>query len=205
MRHPTTTTRRPLGRRWRRGSPSYCEKPLANDANEAERLADLAEQHDAHATVGYSFRYSPALQQMRGDLAAGRLGTPWLIELYEQNPQFHPAFGKPMNWKGDPAHAGAGALYEYGSHAIDLGYWLLGPVTDVATNFSRVLPGARLDDIATVQLTFASGAIGTLVASWVLTGSFPGIRVPAARVGGPGRGSARRVAPGWRALHAVRA
>jgi predicted dehydrogenase len=159
------------------GLAVYCEKPLANTAEEAEQLADLAEQTGSHATVGYSFRYSPALQQMRDDLRSGRLGAPWLIELYEHNPQFHPKLGKPMNWKGDPAHAGAGALFEYGSHALDLGCWLLGPVTDVATNFARVLPGARLDDIATVQLTYASGAIGTLVAGWVLTGSFPGIRV----------------------------
>ena len=159
------------------GLAVFCEKPLANTAAEADALAVLAERLGAHATVGYSFRYSPALQQMRDDLITGRLGAPWLIELYEHNPQFHPQFGKPLNWKGNPEHAGAGALFEYGSHALDLGCWLLGPAVDVATNFARVLPNAQLDDIATVQLTYASGAIGTLVASWVLAGSFPGIRV----------------------------
>jgi len=40
-----------------------------------------------------------------------------------------------------------------------------------------VLPGARLDDIATLQLQFDEPAIGILVASWVLSGGFPGIRI----------------------------
>src|SRR5205814_2335687 len=79
---------------------------------------------------------------------------PWLIELYEHNPQFHPARGKAMNWKGDPAQARAGALFEYGSHVVDLAGWLVGAVRRVSTSFARVLPGARLDDIATLQLQF---------------------------------------------------
>jgi predicted dehydrogenase len=60
---------------------------------------------------------------------------------------------------------------------LDLCLWLLGPVTDVSAHLIRVLPGAKLDDIATLQLKFASGAAGTLVSSWLLTGGFPGIRI----------------------------
>jgi predicted dehydrogenase len=48
-------------------------------------------------------------------------------------------------------------------------------VTAVSTSFARVRDGAGLDDLATLQLRFAGGAIGTLVASWVLSGGFPGI------------------------------
>jgi predicted dehydrogenase len=159
------------------GIPVFCEKPLANDAAVAHELAALAHAASVPATVGYSFRYSPAIQALRADLADGRLGEPWLIELFEYNAQFHPASGKPMNWKGDPAHAKAGALFEYGSHVVDLAAWLVGPPRGVSTSFTRVLPGARLDDVATLQLRFDPPAIGVLVAGWVLSGSIPGIRV----------------------------
>lgn len=159
------------------GVAAYCEKPLANQAGSAAALAGLAESSGVPATVGYSFRFTPAVQALKRDLAAGRLGTPWLIELAEHNPQFHPHGGKAPNWKHDPAQAGAGALFEYGSHVVDLAAWLLGPVRRVATTLQHVLPGARLDDIATVQMQFASGATGLLVASWVLSGGFPGIRI----------------------------
>lgn len=159
------------------GLPVFCEKPLANSAAEASELHRAVEQAGIHATVGFSFRYSKAMQQLRADVQAGVLGTPWLIELHERNPQFHPAIGRPLTWKGDRSHAAAGAIFEYGAHIVDLGYWLLGPVHEVTASFRTVVPGAVLDDIATAQLRYQSGALGIQVASWVLGGGFPGIRV----------------------------
>lgn len=159
------------------GVPVFCEKPLANTAATARLLADEQERTQVSATVGFSFRYSPAVQQLRRDLAAGRLGEPWLAEMFEYNSQFHPRFGKPMTWKGDPSRAGAGALFEYGSHAFDLAQWLIGPISRVSSHLSRVLPGARLDDIATVQLDFVGPCAGVLVCGWVLAGGIPGVRI----------------------------
>jgi predicted dehydrogenase len=155
----------------------YCEKPLANDARSAHQLVVLGDKTDAKATVGYSFRFNPAIQALKRDVAQGRLGDIWLIELAEHNPQFHPQSGKPMNWKGDPKQAGAGALFEYGSHVIDLAAWLCGPIARVSSSLQRIRADARLDDIATLQMEFLSGARGLLVSSWVLSGGFPGIRI----------------------------
>ncbi len=159
------------------GVAVYCEKPLANDSATAYELVALQRSTGVPATVGYSFRFNPAVQALKRDLDAGRFGDIWLVELAEHNPQFHPDGGKPMNWKGDPAQAAGGSLFEYGSHVIDMGTWLLGPVARVSSSFKRVLPGARLDDIATLQLEFASGTTGLLISSWVLSGGFPGTRI----------------------------
>ena len=160
-----------------RGVAVFCEKPLANDARTAAELAELERQCTVPATVGFSFRFSPALQAMAQDLRTGALGEPWFIELYEHNPQFHPTRGRAMNWKGDPEHAAAGALFEYGSHVVDLARWLMGELEAVSTCFTRVRPDAHLDDIATLQLRFGERSSGILVASWVLAGGFPGIKV----------------------------
>ena len=160
-----------------RGVAVFCEKPLANDVATASALARLQDELSATASVGFSFRFSPALQAMKRDLDNGVLGEPWFVELYEHNPQFHPLRGRPMNWKGDPGHAAAGALFEYGSHIVDVARWLIGDVASVSTSFGRVRSDARLDDIATLQLRFAGPATGILVSSWVLAGGFPGIRV----------------------------
>jgi predicted dehydrogenase len=159
------------------GVAVFCEKPLANSAAVAESLAATAAAAGIEATVGYSFRYSAAVQRLRDDLRSGALGEPWLLELHEHNAQFHPVVGRTLTWKGDPDHAGGGALFEYGAHVIDLGCWLLGPVDAVSAQFANVVPGAVLDDTATLQLRFRSGALGTLITSWVLGGGFPGIRV----------------------------
>ena len=159
------------------GVAVFCEKPLANSVDVAATMARHAEGRKVPNTVGYSFRYSPAIQALRADLRAGRLGDPWFMEITEYNAQFHPRLGKALNWKGDPERATAGALFEYGSHAIDLADWLVGPIGAVSTSLARVLPGARLDDIATLQFRGRTPVTGVLVASWVLAGSIPGIRV----------------------------
>jgi predicted dehydrogenase len=179
----------------RSGIPVFCEKPLANEAATASELAETARATGTPATVGYSFRYSPAIQALRADVRSGRLGTPWLLELSEYNAQFHPALGKPMNWKGDPAHARAGALYEYGSHVTDLAGWLAGPVRAVSTSLTRVLDGALLDDIATLQLRLEPPAIGVLVCGWVLSGSIPGIRIRLHGSGGLGEAELSETIP----------
>lgn len=159
------------------GVAVYCEKPVSNDAPSAHELVALQRAKNIPVTVGYSFRFNPAIQAMKADLDAGRFGDIWLIELAEHNPQFHPSGGKPMNWKGDPTQAAGGALFEYGSHVIDMGAWLLGPISRVSSSFKRVVAGARLDDISTLQMDFASGAQGLLISSWVLSGGFPGTKV----------------------------
>lgn len=160
-----------------RGVAVYCEKPVGNSADAVDELAGMAEAAGVPATVGYSFRYSSAVQALRADLAAGVLGDVWLIELFEHNPQFHPIDGKPMNWKGDPAQVAAGSLLEYGSHVLDLCQWLLGPIVSVSADLVRVLPDAGVDDFATLQLRFARGASGTLLCGWVLAGGYPGITI----------------------------
>jgi predicted dehydrogenase len=161
----------------RAGIAVLCEKPLTNTVEEGLALADLAEHARVPSSVGFSFRYAPPLQALKRDIAHGALGELWLLEMFEYNAQFHPSRGKPMNWKGDPALARAGALLEYGSHLIDLAAWLAGPIEEVHASLTRVLPGARLDDIATMQVRFGGPAIGVFVSGWVLSGSVPGIKI----------------------------
>jgi myo-inositol 2-dehydrogenase/D-chiro-inositol 1-dehydrogenase len=76
------------------GVAVFCEKPLANSAAVAESLAATAAAAGIEATVGYSFRYSAAVQRLRDDLRSGALGEPWLLELHEHNAQFHPVVGR---------------------------------------------------------------------------------------------------------------
>jgi predicted dehydrogenase len=159
------------------GCAVLCEKPLANTVREARQLAVLADGVSAPSSVGYAFRYGPALQALKRDIVGGALGAPWLLEMFEYNAQFHPARGKLPGWKGDPARVPAGALLEYGSHLIDLAGWLAGPISGVQSSLGRVLPGARVDDIATLQLRLREPAVGVLVSGWVLSGSIPGIKV----------------------------
>jgi predicted dehydrogenase len=157
--------------------PVFCEKPVTERVVTAYALAEFARDAAVPATIGYSFRFSPAIRALRDDLDSGRLGEPWLIELAEYNAQFHPTSGKSPGWKADPRRAPGGVLLEYGSHALDLAMWLLGPLREERANLVRVLRGAGGCDIATMQFRSDSGVPGLLATSWIVPGTAPGVRV----------------------------
>src|SRR6478736_7909718 len=56
------------------GKHVLCEKPLAGSLADAEAMVVAAENSDRVTAVGYTYRRSPAVEQIRRELAAGTLG-----------------------------------------------------------------------------------------------------------------------------------
>jgi predicted dehydrogenase len=173
------------------GKHVLCEKPLAPSVDDAKAMVAAAEGADTQSGVGFSFRRTPGINAIREQLDSGAIGPVrhfnghyWCD--YAQNP------GNPMSWryKGGP---GTGALADIGSHMIDLGEYLCGPIANVSgavfQTFTKERPvplGATVghaagavgdtkervenEDIATFTATFASGAVGTFSISRVAHG-----------------------------------
>ncbi|MEW9307221.1 Gfo/Idh/MocA family oxidoreductase [Labrys neptuniae] len=84
----------------------------------------------------------------------------------------------PFTFRHDPA--GGGALADLGSHALATAEFLLGPIERVQGDSVTVIAsrpdgkGGRrnveVDDLGRAFLRFASGASGSLEASWIATG-----------------------------------
>ena len=100
------------------GKHVLCEKPLAGSLADAEAMVAAAERSDRVTAVGYTYRRSPAVEQIRRELAAGTLG-----ELVHFNGHYWCDYAldptSPITWRyrGGP---GTGALADVGSHLIDL-------------------------------------------------------------------------------------
>ena len=170
------------------GKHVLCEKPLAGSLADAEAMVAAAEASDRVTAVGYTYRRSPAVEQIRRELAAGTIG-----ELVHFNGHYWCDYAldptSPITWRyrGGP---GTGALADVGSHLIDLSEFVCGPIIEVggaafATLIrERPVPlgvtyghtkGAVSDemapveneDVATFTATFANGAVGTFSASRV--------------------------------------
>ncbi|MFN0171051.1 MAG: Gfo/Idh/MocA family protein [Bryobacteraceae bacterium] len=58
------------------GCHVYVEKPFTLDANQAQRLVDLAEEKGLKLTVGHNDQFSHASRRMRALVASGYLGGP---------------------------------------------------------------------------------------------------------------------------------
>jgi predicted dehydrogenase len=153
------------------GKAVLCEKPLANDVAEAERMLAAVQRAGVVHMLCHNYRRCPAVVLARQLIAEGQLGEihhyrgtylqDWLL-----NPQF------PRVWRLEKAKAGSGALGDILSHSMDLSRYLVGEPLEVAAQLKtfvseRPLPGnpARrgpvdVDDAAQALVRFASGATG---------------------------------------------
>jgi predicted dehydrogenase len=174
------------------GKHVLCEKPLAPSVADAQAMVAAAEKADRVAAVGFTFRRSPAISAIRQQVTDGVLGPVTHFNgHYWCDYGFNP--DAPMSWryKGGP---GSGALADIGSHLVDLGEFLCGPVESVrgpvlSTSIpDRPLPiEAAVGHAATVQVSetrepvenedvvtftarFTGGAVGTFSVSRIAYG-----------------------------------
>ncbi len=154
----------------RAGKHILMEKPVARNTDEAERLVALC--RDASITLGIIFqhRMRAASQKARELVDGGTLGELGLCEISVPWWRAQSYYDEPG--RGTLARDGGGVLISQAIHTIDLALSLTGPVSRVqamaaTTRFHRM----ETEDYVAAGLRFASGAVGSLVAS---TASFPG-------------------------------
>src|SRR5688572_14647518 len=59
-----------------RGAHVLCEKPLAGSLEDAQRMADAQRATGKIVSIGYQWCFSDAVQSLKRDIMAGKLGTP---------------------------------------------------------------------------------------------------------------------------------
>jgi predicted dehydrogenase len=110
------------------GKAVLCEKPVAADVADAERLVAAVRSAGVPAGVAFDQRWHPAHAVMREWIAAGVLGTVTAVRITYGcwlPPAWSPD-GRPYdNWRTDPARAGGGALVDLAPHGLDLAGTLL--------------------------------------------------------------------------------
>ena len=159
-----------------------CEKPLANDTDEAVRMVEAARaarERGQVAALGHTYRRVPALAHARDLVAAGRLGEIRQVRAsYLQDWLVDAEAG--MSWRLRKETAGSGALGDIGSHAVDQIQFVTGQsVAAVRGRLATMVPerpGAdgpepvTVDDAAWASLELSGGAIASLEASRMATG-----------------------------------
>jgi len=110
------------------GKHVLCEKPLANDVADAERMTAVAEAANGRGVrsmVGFSYRRVPAITFARQLVADGRLGSIRQVRAQYLQDWLVDADG-PMTWRLDKSLAGSGSLGDIGAHAIDMVQFITG-------------------------------------------------------------------------------
>ena len=148
-----------------RGVAVFCEKPLAFDADAAQRMADAVESAGVVNQVGLVLRFVPQFLHARALLADERAGR--LLAVSFRDDQFIPIqshYGS--TWRIDPTRCGRGTLLEHSIHDVDVMQWMCGPVASVSGSVREVHGHDRIDDVAVARLEFTNGAIASLTSIW---------------------------------------
>lgn len=174
------------------GKHVLCEKPIARDAKDAFRMARAAHKAGVRTKVGFTFRYSPALRQIRRWIDDGTIGDIFHIHGLEQNSQFldpyFPLRQVPADADFNARHPIPQSIVGYGSHLVDLMRWMGGEFKSVAASMASYVPERLVrgheglqrinaDDGTVALVEFAGGAQGMLQTSIVAVGNYPGIEI----------------------------
>jgi predicted dehydrogenase len=139
--------------------------------------------------LGFTFRYSPAMQYMKELIDQGFVGTPFIFNGYEQNSQWldpqNPL--RQVDHEADPSVIQVSSLEGYGAPIMDLGHLFMGSrfsqVVGTMKNFipERVVRATgrmmrmNIDDGDIFIGEYASGALGSIQTSFVTVGNYPGL------------------------------
>ena len=171
------------------GKHVLCEKPVAYDYTETRRAAAFAEQQGVRTKLGFTFRYSPAMQYMKQLIDDGFVGTPFIFNGYEQNSQWlDPQTPlRQVDHLADQSQIQVSSLEGYGAPIMDLAHLFMGSrfaeVVGTMKNFipERVVRATgtmmrmNIDDGDVFIGNFANGGFGTIQTSFVTVGNYPGL------------------------------
>ncbi len=152
-----------------------CEKPLAMNVEEAERMTQAVEEAGIPNMVWFNYRRVPAIALARQIVDEQRIGRPfhyratylqdWTIA--EDVPQ-----GGAALWRLDVDVAGSGVTGDLLAHSIDTAMWLNGPITRVVADTETFvkermhqetgkMQPVGIDDACMFLARFANGSMGT--------------------------------------------
>ena len=135
------------------GKHIFVEKPLACNLNDALEMVITARSLGLTLMVGHTFLYAPAVRKMREIVKAGDLGDILYVNAQRLNLGL---FQKDIN-----------VVLDLAPHDISILLWLIDekPISVHCAGSSHYVDG--IEDVATLCITFPSGAFAIITTSWL--------------------------------------
>lgn len=174
------------------GKHVYCEKPLADSAEQARELADIAKAKGVITRVGHAFPRNPVHDLARDIIQSGEIGE---ITLFKgcQHVDMYADPASPFMWRADGKLAPTGIVGDTGSHVFSFMDFLVGRVSAlvadniIVTRKRPVVSGSNMGqggkltgaeemaevtnpDATNLLVKFENGASGIVDFSRVATG-----------------------------------
>lgn len=141
------------------GKHIICEKPLADNAQQAREMISACKKAGVQFYVGYRLHFEPYTRELIRMRKAGEFG-----KIMHVNNYMGFRIGDPNQWRLKKALAGGGAMMDLGVYALNGARYATGeePVwvtaQETKTDFVKF---AEVDEMVTFQLGFPSGAVAS--------------------------------------------
>lgn len=163
------------------GKHVMCEKPMAINSAEAQKMLDAAKRTGKKLSIGYQSRHRPDSVYLKQEVEAGTLGDIYYAKATAIRRRAVPTWGVFLN----EYEQGGGPLIDIGTHALDLTLWMMNnykPKYCVGTKY-HALNGQTnqgndwgnwdpakftVEDCAFGFVVMENGATINLEASWAL-------------------------------------
>jgi myo-inositol 2-dehydrogenase/D-chiro-inositol 1-dehydrogenase len=141
----------------RAGKHVFCEKPLDRSLENIAVILDAVHEAGTVLQVGFNRRADRNFGSLRERVAAGEIGTPYLLKITSRDPE-------PQN--ADYLRTAGGIFLDMAIHDIDMANFLLGEIVSVSATAGALVDPSIAEigevDTAVTTLQFASGAIGVI-------------------------------------------
>jgi predicted dehydrogenase len=151
------------------GKHVLCEKPMANNPDDCQRMIDAARKANRKLMVAYRCRYEPVNQAMIKMARDQELGP---IKVIVADHGFN--IGDPAQWRLNKTLAGGGSLMDIGIYSLQATRYVTGeePVEVSAMVYST--PGdvrfKEVEETINFQLRFPSGVLANCTSSYGYSG-----------------------------------
>ena len=143
-----------------------CDKPMAMNTDECQRMIDACEANSVHLQVCFLFRFHSCFQQIKRWVDEGRLGG--IVQ--GRVPFLKPFPISPGTWRGNPDQGGGGCLMDLGAHGVDLLRYIVGEVSQVSAFCNSAVHGYDVEESGMIMMRFENGAQGFVDTSFSAAG-----------------------------------
>ena len=146
------------------GKPVLCEKPMAMNAGECQRMVEAARKANLLLGVAQVFRFENSTARLMERIAAGQIGTPIFAR---SEFSFPAAQGHARKWINDLSVAGGGPIADVGVHCIDtLRHILQDEVVRVSGRGLFDNNSGDMEAAAALTLEFSKGTLASVMVSF---------------------------------------
>ena len=154
----------------RAGKHVLIEKPMARTIAEADEIIAVCDRAGILLSALFQNRFTPLAKRLKQAVDNDQLGRILLVTLsakWFRTAEYYIDSG----WRGTADREGGAVLINQAIHSIDLLQWIMGPVAEISGMTATTLHPIEMEDTGVAMLRFASGAIGSIVATTV---AYPG-------------------------------